>query len=213
MLPREKLKAKGIDKLSNSELVAVILTTGTRKENILTLSERLIDDYIVGDAVGISDFEELAMKYKLPPVKSMQLAATFELGRRIYSRAVIEKPLLNSAEKVANFYEKLAQSSSEKMFIAMVDSRFRLIKSQLVAAGGLNLIMVTARDVLAPVLRYEAAGVFVVHNHPSGITTPSREDKEFTGRLRKAADMLGVSIIDHLIVGDSYYSFKQNGGL
>jgi DNA repair protein RadC len=213
MLPREKLKQRGVGSLTNSELLAIILTTGTRKENILTLADRLIDDYIVGDASLNSSYEEIAFKFKLPPVKSMQLAATFEIGKRIFENKSQDRPLLNTSEKVFRFFKSLTNEDKEKMYIALIDSRFRLIKSELIAVGGLNLLTIDIRDVFSVALKFNAAGIILIHNHPSGDPKPSKEDIDFTQRVLDASSLLGLALIDHLIIGNSFYSFKESSKL
>ncbi|MDA9865584.1 DNA repair protein RadC [bacterium] len=213
MLPREKLETQGKDSLSNADLVAIILRTGSKAENIIELSHRLISEYLVGEAEFEFTYQEISDKFKLSKLKSMQLEATFELGRRLFKETNRDKILLNSSDKIAKFHQALKSETAEKFFAVLLDTRLRLITSKLVAAGNLNSILIEPKEILTAALRSNAAGIVLVHNHPSGESQPSQEDIDFTKRLVRASNIIGIAIVDHIIIGDNYYSFKKSGKL
>ena len=120
---------------------------------------------------------------------------------------------INSSAAVFELFRFLQEESKEHMFSLHVDSKNRLICVELVSVGSLNASVVHPREVFKSVLLSSAAGLIMIHNHPSGDPTPSREDHEITKRLKEASELLGIRLLDHVIVGETYYSFADNGGL
>jgi DNA repair protein RadC len=212
--PREKLLEQGARALSNAELLAVVLRTGTRGESALDQARALLDacgQRLRGLAqAGTGDLCHL---HGVGPTKAAQVLALVELAKRFGEEEFAPgEPFKGSYDVYAHFRERLADERSEQFFAVLLDNRNRKIRDVRVSQGSLTASIVHPRDVFLPVIREAAAAVIFVHNHPSGDPTPSREDLEITRRLREVGDLIGVKVLDHVVIGRGrYVSFVDDG--
>jgi DNA repair protein RadC len=209
--PREKLLEKGPQALGDSELLAILLRTGTRGSSAIALALELLRQY--GTLRGVSSrLPPEFLRRGLGPAKAATLAAAFELGRRIASER--DKPrarFRSSADAAAHFMPRLRDARREIFKIALLDTAHRLIKEKIITVGTLNLALVHPREVFREAVVESAAGVVLVHNHPGGDPAPSEEDVKLTRALVRAGEATGIPVLDHLIIGDDrYYSFADS---
>lgn len=223
-LPREKLQRLGRAALSDEELIAIFLRTGLPGCNVLELAARLkraAGSLAALGALEARDITNLLGKGKgIAGAKAATLAAVFELGQRAV-RERLEGQKMDQADQVYEFLAgELRYESQENMVALLLDSRHRLIRCVHVAVGTLTRVMVHPRDVFGPAVRYAASSLILAHNHPSGDPFPSQADRVLTEEMAKAACVLGVRMLDHVIIGapakgrkKPYYSFKEEGVL
>jgi DNA repair protein RadC len=205
--PREKLEKYGPERLSNSELLAILLGTGVKGMNVVELSSRLLKRF-GGDGLAKATVEELKKTFGLGTAKACKIAASIELSRRLLQgkKAV----LILSPQEVWNELKEIRGNKKEHFVIFFLDVRNQEIKREIISVGILNENLVHPREVFEPAIRYSAAQIIIAHNHPSGDTDPSEEDIAVTAKLRQAGRILGIEILDHVIVSQSgYLSFKE----
>ncbi len=201
--PREKLMEYGVAALTTPELLALILASGTKSENVLQLSQRLTRSYSsLKDLAGTS-FQDLTKLKGIGPIKAGQILATFELGKRVFQPST-QKSIL-TPEDVFQETHHLTDSHREKLYCLYLDARHQLLKKQLISIGSLNQIIIEPRDVFADALKIPCLGIILVHNHPSGNPEPSEEDITFTKKIQKAGKLLGIQLIDHVIIAKGQY--------
>ena len=207
--PRERLKQNGVDALSNSELLAVILQKGTRKENVIDMSNRLLSKYSI-DKLSDCSLTELKAIPGIGDAKAMQILALFELSKRVKSGSIAEKVVSNSSD-IANYYmERMKGLKREHLIAVFLDSKNKIINDKVISIGTLNSSLVHPREVFKEAIKCSANAIILVHNHPSGDCGPSSEDIEITDRVKEAGEMVGIKLLDHVIVGkDKHYSYIQ----
>ena len=186
--PREKLMQQGAAGLSNSELLAILIRTGTQKRSALRIAEELTaSSGLYQNIACVHSVAELAKVKGLGPAKAATILAALELGKRI------------------------AAAGSQ---VLLLDSKNQVIRMEQVSEGSVNSSVVHPREVFAPALLYHAAAILVAHNHPSGDPKPSQEDKELTRSLNETGIIMGIPLIDHLVIGDGiFFSFREQGYL
>jgi DNA repair protein RadC len=211
VLPREKIEQAGVAELTNAELLAVVFSNGSRLESALDMAKRVIKDYGVGGLASIRDLRRLVAQLTLPRVKALQLLAVLELGRRLFQDSEQRRVLLNNPARVARQFAHLRAQGREQLWAVFLNSRQLLIAEELLAAGGSNILYCEPKDILTAALNHSASGLVLVHNHPSQSMRPSAADLEFTQRLRLAAELVGIKLLDHIILGSGYYSFLEQG--
>lgn len=207
-LPREKLIRYGPEKLTNHELFAVILRTGTKSKNVLKLSKEIIDKF--EDKISSLELSELSKVEGIGLTKATQLIACFELGKRFLLN---KKHKLQITPKVV--WEEMADirsTNKEHLVTFFLDARSQVIKREVISIGTVNTSLVHPREVFEPAIRYSASQIVVTHNHPTGDLEPSVEDMEVTLRLFKAGQLLGIQLVDHVIVTrDGWVSLRESG--
>lgn len=205
----------GAARMSDVELVAIILGTGSRGESSLRLAERLVTRYEKVGRLGAAEIEELAEIEGMGPAKAAQVLAAVELGKRAGHELVTGKPMLDSPDKVAGFLMPTMRYLETEHFTALiVNNKNQLIKSVDIAIGSLSAAIIHPRELYKAAIRANGAGLIAAHNHPSGDTTPSREDIVLTRRLAEAGRIIGIELIDHVIIGDGrWLSLKEKGFL
>jgi DNA repair protein RadC len=211
--PREKMIQGGARGLSHVELLAVILGTGTRKENVLKVAERLVRRY------GVSAMPSLTVKEWMgnPGVgdaRACRLAALFELARRVEKAASREAPRITSPKEVHAQVRDLATAKKEHLIGLYLDSQNHLLARETISIGSLNTTRTHPREILQPAITHLALGFILVHNHPSGTLVPSSDDVEFTRAISRAGDLMGIPLYDHVIVSrEGFVSLKEKGML
>ena len=212
-LPRERLDALGPEALSDAELLALLLRTGARGTDVLSAAARLLTG--LGGLPGLARVGagDLARFAGVGPAKSATLRAAVELGRRLATQRLEPgAPVRGPRDVFEHFHPRLRHASQERFFVVLLDGRHRVIRHELVSQGTLTASLVHPREVFRPALREAAAALVLVHNHPSGDPTPSREDCEVTERLSRAGELLGVPVLDHVVVAEHGYSSLRDSG-
>ncbi len=207
--PREKMLKYGPDKLSNSELLALLLRTGTKNLNVVELAESILRSFS-GKGLVDAPVSELAQVYGLGEAKACEIVACFELGKRLLKdkKAV----LLMKPEDVARELRDIAVLKKEHLVIFYLDPRLQQIKREIVSIGLLDTSLVHPREVFESAILHTASSLIVAHNHPSGDLIPSANDLAVTERLVRAGHVLGIEVLDHVIVtADSFVSIKESG--
>ena len=211
--PRERLLAEGADKLSTAELLAVLLRNGTRGKDAVTFSRELLAKF--GGLRGFLSAEAKALKGEkgLGPAKIAALAAAGEIFRRALREEIIGKNAIRDPESVLNYlYASMRDRKKEVFKVLFLDKANRVIDEQNLFEGTVDEAAVHPREVVKAALDRHATGIILVHNHPSGRTEPSVEDRAITAKLQSACSSVGLKILDHLIVGDDpYFSFSERG--
>lgn len=207
--PREKLQKYGAGKLSNSELLAILLRTGGKGKSAVEVAAGILRKF--GDAkIADADTAELAKSAGLGPAKACEIVACFELGRRILQER--KHRLMMTAQDVWTALRDIRDQKKEHFIVFFLDTRNQEIRRETISVGTLNANLVHPREVFEPAILHAAAHVIVSHNHPSGNPEPSEEDKKVTRRLVEAGKILGIALLDHIVIGQSgYYSFKAHG--
>ena len=211
--PRERLIKVGPGNLSEVELLAIIISRGTKGIPVRQIAERLVNQFHSVAEVGRASVEELMLMPGIGKAKACQIVAAFELARRSDDTPCMKERADVSDPKEA---ARLARSSvkewrKECFFTLYLDSRSRLIGQTEVSVGCLDTTLAHPREVFEKAIRAGAAAIVVVHNHPSGDPSPSDDDVRLTRRLSEAAKILGIRLLDHVIVTrDSFYSFRSH---
>jgi DNA repair protein RadC len=199
--PREKLMKHGPSVLSVAELLAIILNVGTKKEDVLAMSRRLLKEY--GDSVIVSqkDPAKVSELLDIPIVKACQLVACFELGRRLFKTTGGRKPIvIRTASQVYDYLKDMRDLPKEHLRGLYLDSHYQLIHDELISIGTLTSNVVHPREVFRPALEFSAAALILAHNHPSGVSKPSEADLAITAQIIEAGRVLGISLLDHVII-------------
>lgn len=211
--PRERLLRYGAEKLSNSELIAIILGNGTSKENILSISTRLLK--ISGGLNGLlnSDTDELVKIDGIGKAKAVQLLALGELTKRFKSYKSGERyKILTPKDAASLIMDELKVFDKEHLYVIMLNTKNIVIKISDVSVGSLNSSIVHPREVYNEPIVKHAASIIICHNHPSGDPEPSSQDISITKRLKECGKIIGIELLDHIIIGDGIYiSLKEKG--
>ena len=214
--PREKMAANGAAVLTDAELIAILLRTGTAEKSAIDIaSEMTADGGLYKRLAGITRLNELTNIKGLGQAKAATVLAALEIGRRIASAKPIEKIHLSCPQDVADFLmPRLRYAAKEQFVVILLNSKNKVIGTEVVSEGSLSSSIVHPREVYAPAILHHAAAIMVAHNHPSGDPKPSTEDEEVTRMLARSGKVLGIPMIDHVIIGDgNYYSFLENEAL
>jgi DNA repair protein RadC len=207
-LPREKLAKYGSQKLKDHELLAILLGSGIKGLNVLELSKKILK---VVEKIGIKKITlaDLLKIKGLGKAKTSQIFAMLELGRRLNGDGQNEEII--SPGDVWNFCADIRGMQREHFVAIYLDTQNRVIERQTISIGTLNSSLVHPREVFEPAVRLSADSVIVAHNHPSGELEPSDEDKDVTKRLKEAASLLGIDLIDHIILSKKGYLSLEAG--
>lgn len=216
--PVEKCIRHGAQILSDAELLAVIIRTGTKEENAVALAQKILSEFQYPEGIlGLmrATIPELLKIKGIGTVKAVQLTCIGELSKRIAKAGFGSQPIFSNPDDIAGYYmEQMRHETREKAVVMMLNSKNRLLHELVISTGTVNHSLVSPREIFLEALRYQAVGVCLVHNHPSGDPSPSREDVLITRRLKEAGEIIGISLLDHIIIGDnSYNSMKKRGVL
>lgn len=207
--PREKMEKYGPEKLSNSELLAVILGKGAKGTNAVEMSKKILHQF-PGSSLADVNLDELKKVFGLGISKACGILACFELSRRLLKDKKAE--LILSPKDVWDNLKDIRDNKKEHFAIFYLDARNQKIQREIISVGILNANLIHPREVFEPAVRHTAAQILIAHNHPSGDTSPSGEDMSVTRRLMEAGKILGIEIVDHVIVTrNSFLSLKYEG--
>ena len=215
--PRERLASQGAAALSDSELLAILLRTGLPGKNAVELARHLLAQH--GSLAGLArcSVKEISAVKGIGLAKAVQLAAAFGLGNRL-ARETLTKARIDTPELIFDFLgAEMRALRNESLRLLLLDARYRLLRMEEISTGSISESIAHPREIFRPALIYSAFAVVVVHNHPSGDPSPSEADYKITRRLAEAANILQITLLDHVIIGGNetnrkaFYSFKEAG--
>ncbi|MEK7571492.1 MAG: DNA repair protein RadC [Patescibacteria group bacterium] len=208
--PREKLITVGSGNLSDAELLAIILGTGRKGQNVLALSDTLLRKYPLRQWGSLSQ-EQFATIPGIGKSKAARLAAVLELGERMFAPSSFAKVVFNSTEAALAQLREFALKRQEHLVVFYLNARYELLQKEIVGIGSLNSLQITPKEIFSVALKTPCAFILVAHNHPSGDATPSDDDIVFTNRIQEAGEVMGIALLDHVIVSPAdYFSFRDN---
>ena len=209
--PREKLKNEGYASLSDEELLAILIETGSKKKNAIELAREILNTFSSEELLSIS-IEQLNGIDGIKLAKASKIIAAIQLGKRLTEK-IINKEItsVNSCEDVFNLMKnKFIDTKKEHFYAILLDTKNVIISKELISTGDLNSSIVNPRECFISAVKKSAKSVICVHNHKSGNPNPSCNDKEITQRLVKAGEILDIKVLDHIIIGNNkYFSFRQ----
>ena len=211
--PRERMIRHGADRLANKELLAILLRTGNQQESALALAEKLLSRFDSLPGLATASYEELLAVHGVGPAKATDVLAAFELAKRLGESRMEFQGIINSPQDAAQLVlRELSLADKEHFMIIMLNTKHRVIAKKTISIGHLHASLVHPREMFKEAIRRSSAAVILVHNHPSGDLTPSKDDLTTTERLKDAGKVLGIDVLDHIIIGDNrYLSFKEQG--
>jgi len=211
--PKQKLINHGPDNLTESELLSILLKTGNKAYNPVDLAKRILTQHFHLPELSRKTYLELLSIPGITKSKAVTLLVTFELARRILSVPVAHKIKVTDPEVVFRRYNPLLSHLNKEIFkILILNSANCLVRDVTVSEGILNSSLVHPREVFHQAILNAAASIILVHNHPSGETEPSQEDKNITSRLVQSGKIMDIPVLDHIIIGDGkYFSFREGG--
>ncbi len=213
--PYEKCERLGAASLTDAELLAALLRTGSHGENALDLARRIL--YYAGEdgLLGIHHFtvERLKKMKGIGRVKAIQLVCVSELAKRLAKARACEMLQFTCPASIAKYYmEDMRHERQEVMKLLMLNTKSRLIGESDISKGTVNASLITPRELFIEALQKNAVSIIILHNHPSGDPNPSREDRLITERIRQAGDLIGIELLDHIVIGNNcYISFSEQG--
>jgi len=216
--PVERLLTCGAEGLSNAELIALVLKTGTKERSVLDIAQEFFSKYQLKDIGGVTIPELLKIK-GIGKVKACQIKALFEISKRMLCQ---EKTVLKSPEQIKKIvcpmdvrdflYPVFFGLTQEKLVAVFLTQRNDIINYKVITTGTSNQTLISSKDIVLEALRNCADGIIIAHNHPSGVCEPSIDDKQATENLKKASRLMDISLLDHVIVsGDEVFSFREKG--
>lgn len=212
--PRERLFRKGAATLSDSELLAILIRSGTFSASALDLAAYLITRF--GGLRGLLDvsLEELCKVNGIGLAKATQIKAALEVGRRVAAAPAAARPVIRSPEEVAALVmEEMRYLDREHFNVLILNTKNQVLAIENISIGTLNSSSVHPRELFKAAVKKSAASLILVHNHPSGDPTPSQQDLDLTKRLMEAGEVIGINILDHIIIGDNKYTSLRAEGL
>lgn len=211
--PRERLKRQGAESLSNQELIAILLRTGTKDESVLMLANRVLHYFEKLHGLKNATLEEITSIKGIGEAKAIQLLAAIELGRRLSQKQIDNRFTIRSPKDAATYLMPEMSSLQQEHFVTMfLNVKNQVMHKQTIFIGSLNSSIVHPREIFREAVKRSAASIICAHNHPSGNPTPSPEDIDVTNRLKEAGFIIGIELLDHIIIGDhQFISMKEKG--
>ncbi|MFN3478959.1 MAG: RadC family protein [Thermodesulfovibrionales bacterium] len=204
--PRERLIRYGAESLSNAQLLAIILRTGSGQKGVLELSIGLLDRFETLKDIDSASISDLLSVKGLGIAKIAQIKAAFELGKRLMSESVESRPVFSSAQSVYSYFAPRMKNLKKEVFSCLLlDAKNRFIREVRVSEGTLNRSLIHPREAFREAVREAAQSVIFIHNHPSGDPSPSKDDITVTERLKNAGEVIGIDVLDHIIIGDGRF--------
>ncbi|KXT76577.1 RadC family protein [Streptococcus sp. DD12] len=214
-LPRERLASAGVEALSNQELLAILLRTGTRQKNVFELAGEFLET--IGDLSHLRQMslQEFQAIDGIGPVRATELMALVELARRIHGAELSKSERILSSDRLAQRMQvELRDQKQEHVIALYLDTQNRLIEKRTIFIGSVRRSVAEPREILYFACKNMATSLIIVHNHPSGDPTPSEMDQQFTKRMQASCQQLGIVFLDHLVIGyPDYYSFREQTDL
>lgn len=214
--PYEKCETSGAEALSDAELLAVIIRTGTNKLRAIDLAVNILN-YSPScpglKGLNYLTLNELTSIKGIGRVKAIELLCLTELTKRMAREIHKDSLKLVTPQSVANYYmQDMRHLTREQVMLLMMDSKNKIIKDMIISTGTINTSLMPIREIFVQALKYEAVNTIVLHNHPSGDPSPSSEDIRVTKRLIEAGNLIGITLMDHIIIGDNRYSSLKEQG-
>lgn len=217
--PREKIKLHGVEILTDAELLAVMLGSGTKDKNVVELSREILDS--VGDdlnQLARLTLHDLQTQFKgIGEAKAMHLLATLEFGRRRNAAKMGDNDSIRTSKDIVGLmHPVISDMPVEEFWVILLNRKNKVIGKECVARGGVSAVLVDMRILLKPAISRLASSIILCHNHPSGTASPSGEDRALTRRVAAAVELLDMKLIDHVIITtdvDQYFSFADKGEL
>ena len=207
--PRERLIAKGAENLKDSELLAILLRTGTIGKNVIEIASQILSKYSKKRLLQMT-YTDLSKISGIDSAKATTLLAAFELSKRALEVNDTNLPVISDAKDAVAQLSDMRDLKKEHFVVLYLNAKNQLVHKETISMGTLNANLVHPREVFEPALKYSAAQIIAAHNHPSGDPRPSEDDRELTKRLTKAGKMMGIEVVDHVIVSKNiYFSFKE----
>lgn len=204
--PREKMLALGSSALSISELITVVIGTGTKKEDVRAMSDRILREFGEKTLLGTSDPQTLSKDLDIPIGKALQLAASAELGRRFFEKNERGLATVRSAQDAFDYLKDMRDLSKEHLRGLYLNNQHKVIHDEVISIGTIDTNIVHPREVFKPALEYSAVGVILAHNHPSGSLEPSVADVDITKQLVQSGKIMGIQLLDHIIITKSDFA-------
>lgn len=216
--PYEKLEQHGSEMLSDAELLAIIIRTGTNKERSIDVAYHVLKKAERENgllSLNHMTLEELMEINGIGKVKAIQLKAVAELAKRMSKANKSRTSCFTNPRQIAEYYmEDMRHLQHEEILLVMMNTKNQIIKEERISVGTVNSSILSPREVYVHALSNRAVHIVLLHNHPSGDPTPSREDIQITGTIKKAGELIGIGLMDHIIIGDNkYISLKEKGFL
>jgi len=204
--PREKMIKEGINALSATELLAVVLGVGTKKEEVFSMASRLLREYGEKAIIHEKNPKTIEKELKIPEAKACQIVACFELGRRFFQKKPGGSIAIRTAKQAYEYLRDMGPLPKEQFRGLYLNTHYQIVHDEVISIGTLDAAIVSPRDVFRPALEYSAAAIVIAHNHPSGSLKATRADVEITNKLIEAGKLLGIEILDHLIIADNKFA-------
>lgn len=211
--PRERMMRCGPDSLSAAELIAIVLGSGTKSSPVMQLAQEILVQFGSLSRLADATIEELCQIKGVGMAKAIQIRASINLGLRASKNAISPKPKIDHPSHVYNLIkDEVRKEKREHFIVVLLDIKGCMICSQIVAIGTLSNALVHPREVFYPAIRHKAASLILVHNHPSGDLTPSKQDCDVTEQLIEVGQLMGIPVNDHIIVSErGFFSMRQKG--
>jgi len=203
--PREKMLERGPGALSIVELVSIILNTGTTKEDVLSMASRIVREYGEKSFASFEDPKKISEDLDVPLIKSCQIVASSELGRRFFKRSGGRSISIRNAKDVSVYVRDMHDLPKECLRGIYLSNHHKVIHDEVLSMGTLDANLIHPREVFKPAIEFGASAVILVHNHPSGVVTASASDIEATKQIIEAGKIIGIALVDHVIVGRGKY--------
>jgi len=204
--PREKMIQEGLKVLSAAELLAIVLGVGTKKEEVMAMSMRLMREYGEKGIAYQQNPEIITKDLGVPIAKACQIVACFELGRRFYQKKSGIHVSIRNAKQAFEYLKDMGFLKKEQFRGLYLNTHYQLIHEEVISIGTLDSALVSPREVFRPALENSAAAIIVAHNHPSGVLKATKNDAEITEKLIEAGKIIGIEVLDHIIIGGNKYS-------
>lgn len=215
LLPRERLAKEGVEALSNQELLAILLRTGTRQASVFEIVQKVLSNLSSLTDLKKMTLQELQSLSGIGRVKAIELQAMIELGHRIHKHETLEMESILSSQKLAKkMQQELGDKKQEHLVALYLNTQNQIIHQQTIFIGSATRSIAEPREILHYAIKHMATSLILVHNHPSGAVAPSRNDDHVTKIVKEACDLMGIVLLDHLIVSQSsYFSYREKTDL
>ena len=215
LLPRERLAKEGVEALSNQELLAILLRTGTRQASVFEIAQKVLNNLSSLTDLKKMTLQELQSLSGIGRVKAIELQAMIELGHRIHKHETLEMESILSSQKLAKkMQQELGHKKQEHLVALYLNTQNQIIHQQTIFIGSATRSIAEPREILHYAIKHMATSLILVHNHPSGAIAPSRNDDHVTKLVKEACDLMGIVLLDHLIVSHSnYFSYREKTDL